>query len=86
MQRLLFFFAFCPLLVQAQTPAPFARLKFLLGTSEAKTAATGSAVATVLGTYTFQADFAGTVITRAGSLESCKGPASSTTPRGRSSG
>jgi hypothetical protein len=81
MRRLLFFFAFClllicPLPIQAQPPDPFAGLKFLLGTWEAKTAATGSAAATVLGTYTFQTDLGGTVITRTGSLDSCKGPAS----------
>ena len=46
-----------------------------MGTWDAKTAATGSAGAAVLGTYTFQTDLGGTVITRTGSLDSCKGPA-----------
>jgi hypothetical protein len=54
MRYLLFFFAFFPALLPAQTPAAFASLNFLLGTWEAKTAATGSAGASVLGAYTFQ--------------------------------
>lgn len=74
MRHLLFFFAFIPALLRAQTPAPFASLNFLLGTWEAKTAATGSAGASVLGNYTFQTDLGGTVITRTGSPDSCKGP------------
>lgn len=76
MRRLFLFFAFCPLLAQAQSQPSFNGLKFLLGTWEAKTAATGSAAAAAVGTYSFQTDLGGTVMTRTGSLDSCKGPTS----------
>lgn len=74
MRRLLLFFAFIPSLAQAQSAPSFASLKFLLGTWEAKTSASGTAAAAVAGTYTFQTDLGGTVITRTSSLDTCKGP------------
>lgn len=74
MRRLLFIFAFVPVSLFAQAPASFAGFGFLLGTWSASSSAQGSAGATVFGNYTFQADLGGTVITRTGSPDSCKGP------------
>ncbi len=72
MRRLLLFFAFCPLLAQAQSQSSFASLKFLLGTWEAKAANIGSATAAVAGTYSFQTDLGGTVLTRTSSADSSR--------------
>lgn len=76
MRRLLFIFAFISVRLVAQAPASFAGFDFLLGTWNAATSAQGSAGASALGTYTFQADVGGTVITRTSSADSCKAPAS----------
>jgi hypothetical protein len=76
MRRLLFLFAFISVRLVAQAPPSFAGFGFLLGTWTAATNGQGSAGATSLGTYTFQADLNGTVITRTGSADICKGPAS----------
>jgi hypothetical protein len=76
MRRLLFLFAFVSVRLAAQAPSSFAGFDFLLGTWTATTNGQGSAGATSLGTYTFQADLGGTVITRTSSADSCKGPAS----------
>ena len=76
MRRITLLFILCCASVSAQSPAPFARLNFLMGTWNAKTTQQGSAAATVLGTYTFQTDLSGTVITRTSSADSCKGPGS----------
>ena len=72
--------AFLTLSVFAQTPtAPatdstWERLRFLIGTWAAKTNGQGSAGAQGLGTYTFQYDLSGNVITRTSSTDTCKGP------------
>jgi len=76
MRRLLFLFAFISVRLVAQAPAPLAGFDFLLGTWGAATNAQGSAGATSFGNYTFQGDLGGTVITRTGSADSCKGPVS----------
>jgi len=78
MRRLLFIFALLsfPVPLLAQSPASFAGFDFLLGTWSASTSAQGSAGATVFGNYTFRTDLGGTVITRTGSPDSCKGPSS----------
>jgi hypothetical protein len=76
MRRLLLIFALFPLPLFAQAPNPLSNFGFLLGTWSATTAATGSAGASVLGTYRFQTDLGGTVITRTSSADTCKGPAS----------
>jgi hypothetical protein len=50
------------------------RLHILLGTWKAETSAQGSAEAQSLGTYSFQTDLNGSVITRTSSTNTCKGP------------
>jgi hypothetical protein len=50
------------------------RLHILIGTWQAQTSAQGSAGAQSLGTYTFQYDLNGNVITRTSSTDTCKGP------------
>ena len=76
MRCLLFLFAFISVRLVAQTPAPFADFGFLLGTWNAATSAQGGAGASAIGTYTFQTDLGGTVITRTSSADSCKAPTS----------
>jgi hypothetical protein len=49
-------------------------VSFLLGTWSAETSASGSAKATVLGTYTFAPDLGGTVLRRTSSEDRCSGP------------
>lgn len=51
------------------------RLHLLIGTWKAETTPQGTAKAQALGTYTFQYDLNGNVITRASSTDTCKGPA-----------
>ena len=63
--------------ISAQTaPAtdPLSSLNFLLGTWTAGTAATGTADAQVLGTYTFSRALAGHALQRTGTVATCKGP------------
>jgi hypothetical protein len=73
--------AFLTLSGFAQTPAAptanstWERLHFLIGTWKAQTTAQGTAGAQSLGTYTFQYDLNGNVITRTSSTDTCKGPA-----------
>jgi hypothetical protein len=50
------------------------RLHVLIGTWQAQTSAQGTAGAQSLGTYTFQYDLDGNVITRTSSTDACKGP------------
>ncbi|MEI9979330.1 MAG: hypothetical protein WDN23_10065 [Edaphobacter sp.] len=50
------------------------RLHILLGTWKAQTSAQGAARAQSVGTYTFQSDLNGNVITRTSSTDACKGP------------
>jgi len=76
MRRLLLIFAVISIRLVGQTPDPLDRFDFLLGTWNAATSAKGSAGAISLGTYTFQRDLGGTVITRTSSSDSCKGPSS----------
>ena len=75
MRRLLFIFAFISVRLVTQTLASFAGFGCLLGRWNAATIGQGSAGAASLGTYTFQADLGGTVITRKGSADTCQGPA-----------
>lgn len=76
MHRLLLIFALTVSpLVYAQAPASFKNIGFLLGTWEARTSDRGTSGATSVGTYTFQSDLNGTVVTRTSSADSCKGPA-----------
>ena len=54
-------------------PDPWAGLRFLVGTWEAKTTG-GSAQATGLGSYTFQLELKEHVLARHSAYEACKGP------------
>lgn len=57
------------------SPDPLAALNFLLGTWKASTDAVGAAGATAIGSYSFQRDLAGHMLSRRSSQDTCTGPA-----------
>jgi hypothetical protein len=59
---------------RANPNSTWERLHVLIGTWQAKTSAQGTAAAQSIGTYTFQYDLNGNLITRTSSTDTCKGP------------